>query len=158
MGWEQEAEGARASWTVHVSEIKTKKKRNDARVAAGNLASTYAELRRATGASERIMSILTPNAEDAERRGSVTMGHLLEHRTDRGGGGDGAGGEIGGSRDSGDSGDGGDSGSGGGGGGAAPDEVLVAFRGVHFAYPSAPSAEILTGFNLSVARGERVAL
>ena len=91
---------------------------------AGNMASTYAELRRASGASQRVMRLLEPPEADREVRGTARLDNLLSRR----------------------------------GGEASAVNGVVEFNGVGFAYPSAPSATVLSGFSLRVEAGERVAL
>ena len=116
---------------------------------AANLASAYAEFRRAAGASERILHLLEPASTDRERSGSVRLEHALAERrnealreTLHAGSGnharthDGSGSQL-----------------------IAPATMgRLDFESVSFAYAAAPSKWVLNDLNLTVGAGERVAL
>lgn len=119
--------------------------------AAGSLASSFAELRRATGASERVLRLLEPSAADIERIRTARLPLPS------------APGPVNGAAH----------GSAQGSGGAsapskpqplaqqpvaAANGMSLAFDRVSFAYPSAPLRTVLSNFSLTVAAGERVAL
>ena len=123
--------------------------------AAGSVASAYAELRRATGASERVLRLLQPLPADLERprtrrleadqhaRASTTSIVI-----------DGAGTHAGGSRDIPATGSRYD---------PVPIRALpprgqIDLLDVSFAYPSAPMRPVLHQLSLSIGAGERVAL
>lgn len=106
---------------------------------AGNVASAYAEFRRAAGASERVLRLLEPLPDDMERLRTTTL-TLPGSTAERCAGATGA-------RSSATV-------------AVAPSVPLgqVEFERVSFAYPTSPERRVLEGLELSISAGERVAL
>jgi ABC-type multidrug transport system fused ATPase/permease subunit len=96
---------------------------------AGNVASAYAEARRASGASERVLALIEPDRSDLEDGGTRTIDAFA-----RGGvaGGSGSRGRSAG--------------------------LPITLEKLSFAYPSAPSRVVLRSLDVNIGAGERVAL
>lgn len=124
---------------------------------AANLASGYAELRRATGASERVIRLLEPAPADMEQRGDTRFDEMLIPWRDAG-----RDATLGGTRRA-DStlSELGEQRVGGGVVGSSSSAAFgasIEFRHVRFAYQSAPASAVLSGLDLHIEAGERVAL